>query len=135
MNHGLTPEKLSEMFVIISTTPDTGYEQFKSLLIENAEEPLSTSLKSTDINKEKLKSPTDLLVFLINSSDRLKYPEETVFKSIANLIASQNIPAVTIKSQQLTTEGNRLWILWVILGAALVLFFIIFTRRRKKEKK
>ncbi len=134
-NHGLTPEKLSEMFVIISTMPDTKYDLFKASLLENSEEPLSTSIKSIDINKERLKSPKDLLVFLITSKDQLKYPEESVFKSIANLIASQNIPAGTIKSQQVTGEGNSLWILWVIIGAAIALFFIIFARRKKKEKK
>jgi len=123
------------MFVIISTMPDTRYEQFITSLIENSEEPLVTSIKSTDINKEKLKSPKDMLVYLITSKDQLKYPEESVFKAIAKLIAKENIPAGTIKSQQIASEGNRLWILWVIIGAAIALFFIIFTRRKKKEKK
>ncbi len=77
-------------------------------LTENSEEPLDSSLKSIDLNKEKIKSPKDLLVFLITSKDQLKYPEESVFKSIANLIASQNIPAGTIKSRQVTGEGNSL---------------------------
>jgi hypothetical protein len=135
VNHGLTPEKLSEMFVIISTMPDTKYEQFTASLLENSEEPLKTSIKSIDLNKEKLKSPKDLLVYLITSKDQLKYPEDSVFKSIANLIASQNIPAGTIKSQQEKNEGNCLWILWVIIGASIALFFIIYTRRKKKGEK
>jgi hypothetical protein len=135
VNHGLTPEKLSEMFVMISTLPDTKYEQFKAYLIENSEEPLSSSMKSTDLTREKIKSPEDLLFYLITAKDQLKYPEESVFKSIASIIASKNIPAGTIKSQQVSGEGNRLWIIWIIIGASIAFFFIIFTRRKKKEKK
>jgi hypothetical protein len=135
IKRGLTPSKLSDMFVIISTLPDTKTEQFMSDLIDNSEEPLISSLKSTDLRKEKIKSPEDLVFFLINSKDRVKYPEEFVFKSIAKLIASKNIPADTIKSHHPAGEANRLWILWLILGISAVFFFIIWNRRKNKEKK
>ena len=130
-SRGLTPEKLSEMFAIISTLPDTKAEQFMEDLIGNSEEPLISSLKSIDLKKEKIKSPKDLVLFLITSEDQVKYPEESVFKSIANLIASKNIPAETIKSQYPVREANRLWILWVILGVccSVLLYYI-----QKKEK-
>jgi hypothetical protein len=135
IKRGLTPEKLSEMFVIISTLPDTKSEQFLRDLIENSEEPLISSLKSIDLRKEKIKSPNDLVLFLVTANDRLKYPEGSVFKSIANLIVSKNIPTDTIKSHLPVSEVDRLWILWIIIGASMVFFFIIFMRRKKKEKK
>jgi hypothetical protein len=135
VKHGLTPEKLSQLFVIISTLPDTKIEQFMGDLIENSEEPLISSLKSTDLKKEKIKTPEDLVLLLLTASDRMKYQEESVFKSIANLIVSKNISAGTIESQLPVSEVNRLWILWVIIGASIVFFFIIFTRRKKKGNK
>ena len=134
VNRGITPQKLSEMFVIISTLPDTKTGQFQNDLINNSDEPLTSSLKSIDLKADKLKSPSDLALFLITARDRLKYPEESVFKSIANLIASRNIPAEIIKSHQPGKEVNRLWILWVVVGVTLVSFFIVYTRRKKKDK-
>ncbi len=134
-NRGLTPEKLSDLFVTISTLPDTKTEQFIDDLMKNSEEPLVSAIKSTDINKEKINSPQDQLLFLITAKDQLKYPEESVFKSIASIIASNNIPADTIKSQQLAGEGSRLWMLWVIIGVSILFIFIVLMRRKNKELK
>jgi hypothetical protein len=135
ISRGLTPEKLSGMFVIISTLPDTKAGQLLDDLISFAEEPLKSSLKSTDLKKEKIKSPEDLMLFLLTSADRLKYPEESVFKNVADLIASKDIPADTIKSHRPVSEGSRLWILWVIVGVSIVFFFILYKRTINKAKK
>jgi hypothetical protein len=131
----LTPQELSQMFVIISTLPDTRTEQFLNDLIVNSEEPLTSSLKSTDLKKDNIKSPDDLVLLIITSRDKMKYPEESVFKSIANLIVSKNIPAETIKSHVPAHKGNILWILLIIIGAAIIFFFVTSWRRRNKEKK
>ena len=122
------------MFVKISTLPDTKTEQFMSDLIDNSEEPLISSLKSIDLRKEKIKSPENLVTLILTSKDQIKYPEELVFKAIAKLIASKNIPADTIKSHHPAGGANRLWILWIILGISAVFFFIIWNRRKNKEK-
>ena len=135
IKRGLTPGKMSEMFVIISTLPETKPDQLLGDLIENSAEPLTSSLKLTDLKKEKIRSPEDLVMLLLTASDQVKYPEESVFKSIANLIASKNIPAETIKSGHPVSEVGRLWTLWVIIGVSVLFFFLIFTKRRKKEKK
>ena len=73
-------------------------------------------------------------MFLITAKDQLKYPEESVFKSIANLIASKNIPADTIKSQYPVSEGNRLWILWVIIGASISILLYNIHKKKKEGK-
>jgi tetratricopeptide (TPR) repeat protein len=133
--HGFTTEQLSQMFVIISTLPETKTDQFLNDLIVNSEEPLISSLKSMDLKKADIKSPDELVLLLITSSDKIKYPEETVFKSIANLIVSKNIPAETIKAHVPPQPGNMLWILLIIIGAGIIFFFIIFRRRRNKGNK
>jgi hypothetical protein len=134
ITRGLTDEKLSRMLSVISALPDTKAGEFQAELADYSEEPLMSSLKSTDLSKEKLRSPEDLILFLITANDQVKYPEESVFKSIATLIASKNITPETIKSRLPFREAGRLWIVWVIIGISLLFFFIMLTKRKKKEK-
>ena len=131
---GLSPEKLSGMFVIISTPPGTEREQFMTDLLEYTAEPLLSSLKTTDLKKEKIKTARDLVLFLTTAGDQVKYPGEAVFKSIANLIAAKNLPADSIKSQPIGGRCDNLWILWLIIGSLIIFFVILFKRRKKKEK-
>jgi hypothetical protein len=134
VKQGLTHNQMADMLVIISSYPGTKTKQFLSDLIEQSDEPLLSSLKSLDLKKEKIKAPKDLLLFLITNKDKVKYPEEVVYKSIANLITSKDIPADTITSQLTAGKKNWLWILWIMIGASLFFIFIIF-RKRKKNKK
>ena len=135
IKQGLTDYQLSDMLAIISSLPDTKAEQFLRDLIEYAEEPVLSSLKSLDLKKGKIKSPEDLIVFIISNKDKKLYPEETVFQCISSLIASKDIPADTILSHLLTRKENRLWILWILLGTGLFVFFLIFLNKIKKNKK
>jgi hypothetical protein len=135
IKHGFTPGQISEMFTAVTTLPGTKAGQLLTDLSGSSEEPLTSSLHSTDLRKEKIKSPEDLMLFLITAGDRAKYPEESVFKSVANLIISKNVPADSIKSYMPSGKKGSLWILWVVVGAAVIFFLIFFGGRRKKEKK
>ena len=66
IKQGLTHSQMSELFVIISSLPDTNVEQFLSDLIAQSEEPLTSALKSIDLKKEKIKTPKDLILYLLN---------------------------------------------------------------------
>jgi LPXTG-motif cell wall-anchored protein len=125
VKQGLTHKQLSEILVAISSLPNTSVEQYLRDLIDHSEEPLLSSLKSLDLKKEKIKTREDLILFLIMNNDKEKYPEEVVFKSIANLI----------NLHRKTGKQGGLWILWIVLGAGLLFFFILFRRRRKDKKK
>ena len=72
VKQGLTHSRMSEMLVTISSMPDTNVEQFLLDLIDQAEEPLLSALKELDLKKEKIKSPAELLLFLLNNSDKFK---------------------------------------------------------------
>jgi len=135
IKQGLTDDHLSYMLAIISSLPDTKVEQFLRDLIEYAEESVLSSLKSLDLKKEKIKSPKDLVMFIISNKDKKLYPEEAVFQSISSLIASKDIPADTIASRLTTGKESRLWILWILLGTGLFFFFFIFRKRKKNNKK
>ncbi|MEI6048559.1 MAG: hypothetical protein WCS03_06640 [Bacteroidota bacterium] len=130
---GLTLDQISEMLVMISSLPDTKVEQYLRDLIEQTEEPLLSSLKSIDLKKEKIKSPKDLIMFLLTNKE--KYPEEAVSKSIANLIIAKDIPAGIITSQHTTVKDYKLWILLIVAGASFLFFFIISRKKRKKNSK
>jgi hypothetical protein len=122
------------MFVAISSLPGTDLDQYLKDLIGQSEGPLISSLKSIDLKKEKIKSPVDLIMFLVTNKDRIKYPEEPVFKSIANLIIARNIPADIITAGLTKGNDNELWILWFVIGAGVLFYFIVFRRRKNKKK-
>jgi len=134
VKRGLTPGQMSDIFVMISSLPDTKVEQYMPDLIQNSEEPLATALKSMNLKKAKIKSPKDLILFLLTNTDKEKYPEEAVLRSIANLIIAKDIPVKTITSQIPTGKESKLWILWILLGIGLFFFFFILWKRKKKNK-
>lgn len=135
IKQGLTHSQMSEILVAISSMPDTKVEQFLLDLIGQAEEPLLSALKALDLKKEKIKSPAELLLFLLNNSDKVKYPEDLIYKAIANLITEKDIPAETIKNRLIPESKNMLWLLWILIGAGLGFLFFIIWKRRKKENK
>ena len=135
IKQGLSHKQLTDMLAIISSMPDTKAEQFLRDLTDQSEEPLISSLKSIDLNKENINAPKDLLLYLLTSKDKAKYPEEPVYKAIANLIIAKEIPLTTIAAQSASGQKSLLWILWVILGTGLCIIFFIFRKRRKNKEK
>jgi hypothetical protein len=135
VNQGLTINQISEMLAILSSLPDTEVRQYLRNLTVESEKPLHSSLQSLDLRKEKIKTPKDLIMFLATNKDKQKYPEEEVFKSIAELIISKNIGTDLITSQPKPGNDFTLWILWITAGAVLLFLFIIFRRKKKENSK
>lgn len=135
IKQGLMPDQFADMLAIISSLPDTKIKQFLRDLIEHAEEPVLSSLKSIDLKKEKIKSPKDLVMFIIANKDKKLYPEDVVFQSISNLIATKDIPLDTIGLRLKTVNRNWICILWILLGTGLLFFVFIILRRRKNNNK
>ena len=133
LKHGLTPAQISDMLVMISSLPDTKVDQYLNDLIAHSEEPLASVLKSIDLKKEGIKTPEDLLQYLFTNKE--KYPEDAVSRSIANLIADKSISADNIKSHILPAGKGKLWILWVLLGVGILgLLLILWRKKRESEK-
>jgi hypothetical protein len=135
IRRGLTINQFAELMMAISSLPDTDVHQFLKDLINNADEPLKSYLKSIDLKKEKIKTPKDLLLFLMSDKNRGNYNEDQLFKAIANLIASKNIPAeaITGHKDSIERKGN-LWILWILIGASLIFFILYYKSRKKKQE-
>jgi len=133
LSNGLTNNQISDLLAILSALPDTEAEEYMSDLLANSEEPLISALKSLNLKKEKIKTPKALVLYLITDNDKVKYPEDAIMNSIANLIIAKNIPADIIKSQLTGDKGGKLWIIWILLGACLFFFFLFFLRRKKNK--
>jgi hypothetical protein len=130
---GLSQRQVSEMLVRISSLPDTKVDQYLHDLIEQSEEPLATSLKSIDLKKEGINTPEDLILYLYANKE--KFPEESVTKSIANLISAKDVSADIIKSHLQTIKKGAPWILWVLIGSGLFILFFILWKINKNKKK
>jgi len=133
IKEGLSQSQMAKILAMISSLPDTKVEQFLSDLIDNSEEPLTSSLKSIDLKKEKIKSPVDLLLYLLKNKD--KFPAEVVFKTIGNLVTSKDLPVTTIESETISGKKSRIWIIWILAGSGLFILFIILWKKRKNKKK
>jgi hypothetical protein len=133
IKEGLSQKQMAKILAMISSLPDAKVEQFLSDLIDNSEEPLTSSLKSIDLKKEKIKSPGDLLLYLMKNKD--KFTEEGLFKAIGNLITSKDIPATTIESETISRKKSWVWIIWILAGSGLFIWFIILWKKRKNKKK
>jgi hypothetical protein len=121
------------MLVTISSLPDTNVKQYLNDLIVHSEEPFESSLKSIDLKKEGIKTPQDLIKYLLTNKE--EYPQEAVYKSIANLIIDNNISANIIKSHFAVFKKGSLLILGVLLGAVLLVIFFILRKRKKNDRK
>lgn len=135
IRRGLTTNQFAELMAAISSLPGTDARQFLSELIENAEEPLKSYLKTIDLKKERIKTPKDLLLFLMSDKNRGNYTEDELLRAIANLIDSKDIPSETIAGTKVSTdEKGSLWVLWILIGAS-VIFFIFYYNSGKKKKR
>jgi len=130
LRKGLTHNQVSEMLFLISSQPDTDIEQFLPDLIAHSEEPLTSALKSLNLRKEKIKTPKDLISFLLTNKNKEKYPEKLVANSIADLILSKDNSAKNI----IKVKNHKLWIIWVLFPVCIILYYIIFRKRKSKKK-
>jgi hypothetical protein len=133
LGRNLNPGIMAGMLAALSSAPGTGTDQYLASLAENSEEPLNSSMKSLDPDKAGISSPEELVLFLLQTADSVKYPREQVFKSIASLIAAENISAQTIRTQSAVTGKGSLWIVWIAAGIVLAVVVILLIRSRKKK--
>jgi hypothetical protein len=129
---GLTESQISEILTSVSSLPGTTAEQYLKDLIDHSEEPLTSALRSIDLTKERIKTPGDLLSYLFNNKD--KFSEESVAKSIANLISSKETTVEITKPKPPAIGKTGLWILLILIGAGFLSLFLILWKRKKKKE-
>ncbi len=135
LKQGLTNSRILEILAGLSSMPDTKTEEFLLDLIEHSDEPLRSALKELNLKKEKINTHVDLLLFLLNNKDKVKYPEDLIFRAISNMITEKDIPLDSLRDQ-VKPEGKGInWLVWLFLGSGIALIFFIIWKRRKKENK
>lgn len=135
LKQGISRNELAELLAAICRLPGTDAAQFLSDLINVADDPLLSSLKSLDLRKEKIKTPEELILFLLTDTDKAKYPEDLIYKAIAELITSKNIPAELIAEQSGSGQkGEFPWWWLVIAGGALMLITLLIRRRKNRNE-
>lgn len=133
LKQGLSQGQLAELFVRLSSLPDIKTDQYLNDLIGHSDEQFISVLKSVVLKKEKIKTPENLINYLLTNKE--KYPQEFVFGSIANLILSKNLSPEDFKSKVPSGNKNGLWILWLLILAGIFSLFFILWRRKNKNKK
>jgi len=132
ITRGLTDMQMADMFGVIGSLPGTKADSFLQNFADAAEEPLLSWLNSINLKKEKITTPSDLILYILRNKAKKNIPDEVVFNSLANLIKSQNIPVDTIKSRTTASEKNNLrYLWWLLIAAGFIFFFIIIFRRLK----
>jgi len=129
---GLTESQISEIVASISSLPGTTAEQYLKEMIDHSEEPLTSALRSINLTKERINTPGDLLSYLLHNKD--KYSEESVAKSVANLITSKETTGEITKSKSPSFAETGLWILLIVIGAGILSLFLILRKRKKKKE-
>ncbi len=137
IKRGLTRNQFAEILIAISSLQDTDVQKFLDDLIAVADEPLLTFLKSINLKKERITTPKDLLIYLLSEKNRDMFTEETLYKTIANLISQKDLPAVTIReNQEAMKEKGKFWILYIVLGISILfIIFYIYSKKKKRKKK
>jgi hypothetical protein len=129
---GITDKQFSDMFAIISTMAGTDVKKFADDLASYAAEPFLSFLKTIDLKKENLKSPSDLLYYVFYNKEKI--PAENIFSSLAAMIVSNDISLDKIKSMEYEKERS-LWYLWILIGAGIIFIILFYRRKQKKDKK
>jgi hypothetical protein len=132
---GLKDSELAEILAVISSLPGTDGIKYFEDFSANSDEKLLTYLNSPDFKKSENKTPKDFLLRLLRSRNKGYFPEISLFSAPVCLIVSKDISNEIIASQAAVRTENNLWILWVVIGAGLVLTYIIYNRKIKPNKK
>lgn len=133
MQQGLTHKDLADLLATIAAKPGSDVSELLSDLAGFAEEPLRSSLKSVDLKKQKIDTPEDLIMYLLTNKDKIGFPEDLVYKAIADLIVSNNISEDQIADR--IKSGGKGFPWWLLIVAGILVFFFIIGRRKKDKKK
>ena len=132
---GLSDAEMAEMLAILSSLPGTEAGKYIEELAGYSDEGLKVYLNAKDLKKAGIKTPCDVVIYLLRNKTRGSFSEISLYDALVNLITAKDIAPEVIASQMAKPEINNLWILWVLIGTGLIILFFLFIRKRKKDKK
>ena len=131
---GVKESELAQMLAVISSLPGTSGEKFIEEMLACADEKFAEFMKSSVFKNESGKLPKDIILNLLKLRNKGYFSDNSLFKVPVCLVVTKDIPSEIIASQAVPEKSNNLWILWVVLGAGLVVFYFIYRSRKKDNK-
>lgn len=133
LGFGLSESDLAGIIKAISSLPGENVEDYITELIKYSEKQAADYLREIDLDKNRIKTPEDLILHLIEGRDLGFFSEDILFSALSKMIIGRDIPSDVIASHLTAGGERRLLALWILLGAGLIFIFIIFWRRKKKK--
>jgi hypothetical protein len=134
IKQGIDNREIANMLSSISSVADADIKQFIDKLILQSDKELAKYLKGLDLSKLKIKTPSDLIYYLLINMDKGQYTGESLFIALSNITISSDLPENVISRQIETLKKSRMWIVWIALGVGIVFWLILWKRKKKKEK-
>jgi tetratricopeptide (TPR) repeat protein len=133
----IKPDAVDKLALKVASMDNVLTQSAVDLLGNHSEGELKNILTGLDIHKTNLKTWSDLENYVSEKSGgRITSKDlNDLVTAILSEAKPEKVPVETVQPQVPAAEGNRSWLLWIIIGAAAIFVFIIFMRRRKKEKK
>lgn len=130
---GAEEELLTKLIAALSAKTDESPENYLARIEKYAGPNLKEAIQSFDLEEINPKSPEDIIRYLISNPEKYGYSQKELFETFAKLINSDKKTAEEIVEYIENSEGNSLWIIWILLGAGAFIFFIIWRRKRKEK--
>jgi hypothetical protein len=134
----IKPEEVDKAALKAAVNNNVLTQAAVDLLEKYAEGDMKKILSEIDIYQLKLKTWTDLQNYIFSKSGGKLTAED--LNNLAARILAEKQPVVTTPAKPVTQPAEpetdkRLWYLWLLLGAGIILFLIILKRKRNKTKK
>lgn len=123
---------LVKMFTSLTSIPGTAVRAYFDEFAMYSTGEFEGYLKELDLSVHRIKTPDELIKYLLENRKGNLFSEDDFFGSLARFIAAKRVPADKMIKQE-EVKGN-FYILWIIVGAGLLFFFIILYRRRRKKE-
>jgi hypothetical protein len=129
----VSDSEMAGLLSVLSALPDTEGSIFLEELKSYSDEKLKSYFDSQSFKKSDSRTPYDIILGLLKNKDKGLYPDTSLFEALSKMIFEKNIPVDTITSLKTSGHGNRLKILWIVLGTGLIFFYFIYARRKKRN--
>jgi len=131
---GAEEEIVTRLIAALSADQDESTKNYLARISKYAGENLRKAIESFDLSDINARNPEEIIEYIISNADEYGYTRKEVFEAFAKLINSEKKTAEEIVDYIESTEGNNLWIIWLlIIGGGTTIFFILWRRKRNNN--
>lgn len=131
LKHGLNEKQIADILVNMAGAENMSAEEFRKLLATASEEPLTSAINSIDLKKEGISTPSELLAYLLRNQSN--FPGASIDRIISKIISDRESAGNQPTPVTGTGSSNYLWLIIVIIAAAVTGFFLWLGRKKKRQ--